>query len=97
MTRKNIPVKVTTMFLADHARDIAEKLAPKKRQPVTGARCPRCGDTFDPARGATSRSDNLTDVCGPCGKDEALVWHEQPAQRGVLPTWIDGSANRVLH
>lgn len=36
--------------------------------------CPRCKlNKFKQGRGALSRIDNLTEICSPCGTDEALI------------------------
>ncbi len=65
--------------------------------------CPRCGGPlrrFPEDRGALSRSDNETIVCGPCGNDEATIWHGGEGTIGVLPSWArefrDGVTRRQL-
>lgn len=35
--------------------------------------CPRCSAPFDRETGATSRRDNATRICPPCGIEEALI------------------------
>lgn len=45
--------------------------------------CPRCRIDLMPVgyHGALSRADNATEVCSPCGVDEAFVnWSGRPAQ-----------------
>jgi hypothetical protein len=42
--------------------------------------CPRCNDNFIPTNqqpgvypGALSRADNKSEICSPCGEDEAMM------------------------
>jgi hypothetical protein len=59
---------------------------------VMNDKCPRCGSglrQFPEDRGALSRSDETTRVCGPCGLDEAFTSPVRPTGRRTLPTWID--------
>lgn len=61
--------------------------APGQSGPPTGA-CPRCGSPLERSN-ALSRRDNTSDICSPCGTDEACLdsgLRTEPARR-VLPTW----------
>jgi hypothetical protein len=63
------------------------------------ARCPRCDAAAIPDddaaglhRGATSRSDDRTEICSDCGRDEAIGRGPIPAERwpigaGDDPHW----------
>ena len=71
---KSIPVGRVGSF----RRDVTRKVL-----------CPRCQQRFLPIgyRGAMSRADDATEVCSPCGQDEALTQFTSSGYTEPVEEW----------